>query len=480
MAAHRDTSEDALGDSAVPARVDLAVRGGTLVTASGRRTADLGIVDGRIACIVPPGAPMPADRDIDASGAFVLPGAVDLHVHLDAERGEPADPTEPGFVDDLYTGSRAAIHGGVTTIGQMSFNDCDSLWPAVRHDLQRGEQQAAIDYLLHPGIYTVTDTAVGELTGLAAAGFGTLKLVTLALDDGPSPFIDAIAEAGRNGILTLIHCEDGAIIDAATRSLIDSGDGALENYPRSRPVPSETAAVERAIAIAETTGAPVYIVHLSSGAALDAVRRAKARGVAVFAETRPIYLYLTDAVHGEADGGRYIGMPPLRTPADIEALWRGLADGTIDTVATDHAPWMLADKVDATLDVATSRKGMAELDTFLPLLYSEGVRTGRLSLERLVAVTAANPAHIMGLTQKGDIRVGADADLVVLDPDAVRTVRSAELESAADYSVYEGRSVTGWPRYVLSRGDVVLEDGVVTAEPGRGRLLRTSPPRHPR
>ena len=446
---------------------DLAIRGGTLVSGGGREPADLGIRDERIALVAPPGTPMHATRELDAAGAYVLPGAIDLHVHLDAPEA---------FVDDLTTGSRAAINGGITTIGQMSFNGEGSLWPAVRSDLERARAQAAVDYLLHPGIYTVGETAVAELAELAEAGFGTLKLVTLALDDGPSPFIDAVAEAGRNGMLTLIHCEDGAIIDQATRALVAAGHGSLDHYAASRPVASETAAVERAIAVSESTGAPVYLVHLSSAAAIDAVRRAKARGVAVFAETRPIYLHLTDAAYAEPDGGRFVGMPPLRSRADADALWRGLADGTIDTVASDHAPWSLADKLDPSLDVATSRKGMAELDTFLPLLHSEGVRAGRIDLEQLVAVTAENPARLMGLyPRKGSLGVGADADLVVLDPRVERTVRADELESAADYSVYEGRTVTGWPRYVVSRGDVVLDEHGITAAPGRGRWLPTRP-----
>lgn len=448
---------------------DLIVRGGIVVSASGQQRADLAIVNGRIAGLLAPGASCAAARELDASGCFVLPGAVDAHVHLDG----PAPAGEPGFVDDFLTGTRAAVHGGVTTVGQMSFAEGSSFSEAVDRDRARADSQAIVDYVLHPGIYHVTPEALAEIPDLAEAGAGTLKLVTLALDDGGSSlFGDALAAAARAGMLTMVHCEDGAIIDYAVRALEASGHAGLENYPDSRPPLSESAAVERAIALAEAAGAPVYIVHLSSARALEVARAAKARGLDVTVETRPIYLYLTRKAHEEPDGARFIGMPPLRSDEDVEALWTGIADGSIDTVATDHAPWMLRDKLDPLLDLATSRKGLAELDTFIPLLYDRGVRTGRISLERLVAVTAENPARLLGLhPRKGTLEPGADADVVVLDPSVKRTIRADKLESVSDYSVYEGWTVAGWPRFVLSRGEVLLDEGAISAEPGRGRYL---------
>lgn len=456
---------------------ELVIRGGTIVNASGRMRRDLVVADGRVSALLPPGAACPAVRELDASGCFVLPGAVDAHVHLDG----PSAPGVPGFVDDLLTGTRAAVHGGVTTVGQMSFTDGPAFSAALERDRRRGAEQAVIDYVLHPGIYCVTREALEEIPGLAAMGAGTVKLVTLSLDEGGAHYFgDALAAAAAAGLLPMIHCEDGAIIDQATHALERAGRTGLEHYPDSRPVVSESAAVERAIALAEGAGAEIYIVHLSSAAALDAVRAARSRGLRVFVETRPIYLYLSREVHQDAEGAKFIGMPPLRERHDIESLWAGLADGTIDTVATDHAPWMLADKVDSQLDLTSSRKGVAELDTFLPLLYDRGVRTGRLTLERLVAVTAANPARILGLhPRKGHLEVGADADIVVLDPELVREIRAEELESASDYSVYQGWRVTGWPRFVVSRGEVLLEDGIVSAEPGRGRFLRAAARRAP-
>jgi dihydropyrimidinase len=245
-------------------------------------------------------------------------------------------------------------------------------------------------------------------------------------------------------------------------------------------VPAERAAVERAVAICEATGSPVYIVHLSSQAALRAARRGRARGLPVYVETRPLYLYLTSEALAEPDGAKYIGAPPLREPDDVEALWSGLADGSVDTIGSDHAPWRLADKLDRSQDVTTARQGVADLETMLPMLFSAGVRTGRISLQRFISLTSTGPARLFGLyPRKGTIAVGSDADLVVLDPELRRTIDGGSMRSRAGYSTYDGREVCGWPRFTVSRGDVVLEDGQVLAEPGRGQWLprgRTSPP----
>ncbi len=245
-------------------------------------------------------------------------------------------------------------------------------------------------------------------------------------------------------------------------------------------MPAERAAVDRAVAICEATGSPVYVVHLSSRAALDAARRGRARGLPVFVETRPLYLYLTSAALAEPQGAKYIGAPPLRADADVEALWAGLADGSVDTLGSDHAPWLLADKLDPAQDVTTARQGVADLETMLPMLFSAGVRTGRIPLSRFVSLTSTNPARLFGLyPRKGTIAVGGDADLLVLDPALRRTVDGRSMRSRAGYSAYDGREVHGWPRYTVSRGEVVLEDGQVLAEPGRGQWLpraRTAPP----
>jgi len=456
------------------AEYDLVVRGGTVVTAGGSGECDLGISAGRISQI---GGTPRGRREIDATGALVLPGGVDMHVHLSSS--DPPEPGVPAWVDDFGSGSRAAIAGGVTTVGNMTFPaDGQSLRQALARDLASARDTAAVDYVLHAVMTSPSPDAMAELPLLAAGGHTSLKvfMVDDEFDARAAEMITAIRTAGQLGMLTLIHCEDGAIIRSAGEHLLAAGLGGLAGWAASRPELAERAAVERAVAICETTGSPICIVHLSSRAALGSARRGRARGLPVFVETRPLYLYLTSAALEEPDGAKYIGAPPLREPADVAAIWSGLADGSIDTLGSDHAPWLLRDKIDDSLDVTTARQGVADLETIMPMLFSAGVRTGRIGAERFVALTSANPARLFGLyPRKGTIAVGSDADLLILDPQLRRTIDGRSMQSNADYSVYDGREVFGWPRFTVSRGEVVLEDGQVVAEPGRGHWLRRDP-----
>jgi dihydropyrimidinase len=454
--------------SGVTEPLSLVVRGGTVVTPNGTAILDIGITGETISVI---GSDLDAERIIDAEGCLVVPGAIDLHVHLNAT---PPGP-DPAFADDFLSGTQAALTGGVTTIGQMSFPD-DGLSPsfesALLRDHDAGQRDSLIDYLLHPSVVVPNAHTLRDISTLRERGYVSLKLVLNALDwDSSNTIIQAVSTAGKHGVLPMLHCEDEALIRFITDDLVTNGQGKLENYPQSRPVFTEQLAVDRAIAVCEATGSPIYIVHLSSAAALESVRRAKARGLPVYAETRPIYLYLTREAHLAPDGGKFIGMPPLRDRDDVEALWAGLADGTIDTIASDHAPWRLEHKVDPALDIASARKGVADLDTYLPMLYTEGVLTGRITLERMVQITASSPAKLFGLTGKGSIAVGFDADLAILDPRESRRIDGAKLRSRAGYSVYDGRMASGWPHSVVSRGEVVFSNGTITATPGRGRFL---------
>jgi dihydropyrimidinase len=221
------------------------------------------------------------------------------------------------------------------------------------------------------------------------------------------------------------------------------------------------------------TGATIYIVHLASRAALAAVVEAREQGLRVFAETRPIYLFFTAGAFDLPDGALYTGNPPLRHRRDVEAIWDGLRLGEIDTYCSDHAPWAKAAKLDPERDVRTVRPGVSDLGTLMPLLFSEGVRRGRISVEQFVALTATNAAQIFGLyPRKGALEVGSDADVVVWDPDAERTLTTGDVVGNADFTLYEGWRVTGWPEVTISRGEVVYADGAVTGTPGRGVWVR--------
>ncbi len=454
--------------------LDLVIRGGIVVTAGSMGVCDIGVRDGQIVQL---GGEMQGQRELDARDKYVFPGGVDVHVHL-------SSPREPGlgvelWVDDFYSGSRAAIAGGVTTIGNMTFQRRgETLRDALARDLSTAERDAAIDYILHPILTDPSPESLAQIPELASEGHTSLKifLIMANFDARVDDYLRAMQLAARSGMLTLLHCEDGALIRCVCRELMAQGLGAPRYYPDSRPDYTESVATERAIAMARAIGAPIYIVHLSSAAALASCRRARADGLPVYVETRPLYLYLTRELFDEPDGAKYAGAPPLREPKDLQAMWNGLASGDIQCLCTDHAPWSLRQKLDPTLDITTVRQGVADLETLMPMLYSEGVRSGRISLSRFVELTSTNAAKLFGLyPQKGTLAVGSDADLVIWDSEARRIIDGATMQSNAGHSVYDGREVQGWPTYTISRGEVVLDRGELMAERGRGRWVRRGP-----
>jgi dihydropyrimidinase len=457
------------------AELDLVVRGGLVVTAAGESRADIGVAGGRIAQI---GGPMSAAREIDATGKLVLPGGVDMHVHLSPV--EMAGDSQP-WADDFVSGSRAAAAGGVTTIGNIGFPRPQERLPDLVERLSaEAERDSVVDFVIHPVLMAPDEDTPSDIARLAESGDTSIKIFMSIGDfDVKLPgFVEALGTAGRNGLLTMVHCEDACVIDHATAELLGQGRGDLRHYPDSRPALSEQVAVTRMLAFAEATGAPIYIVHLGSEAALTEARAARGRGQRVYVETRPIYLYFTDEQFKGDDAPLYVGNPPLRGQQDQEALWAGLAAGHVDTCCTDHAAWTKADKLDPELTVATARPGMSELETLMPVLFSEGVRKGRLSLQRFVEVTATNAAKLFGLfPRKGTIAVGSDADLVVWDPEARRPIVGAEGMSRSGYSLYEGWDVVGAPVQTISRGEVVYADGAVCGQPGHGRRVHRGPTR---
>jgi len=455
--------------------LDLVVRGGLVVTAAGESRADVGVAGGRIAQL---GGPMSGAREIDATGKLVLPGGVDMHVHLSPV--EMAGESQ-AWADDFASGSRAAAAGGVTTIGNIGFPRPQERLPDLVDRLAaEAERDSVVDFVIHPVLMSPDEDTPTDIERLAQNGDTSIKIFTSIGDfDAKLPgFVKALDAAGRNGLLTMVHCEDACVIDHATAGLLDQGRGDLRYYPDSRPALSEQVAVARMVAFAEATGAPIYIVHLGSEAALTEARAARGRGQRVYVETRPIYLYFTDERFTGDDAPLYVGNPPLRGAKDQDALWAGLAAGHVHTCCTDHAAWTKADKLDPDLTVATARPGMSELETLMPVLFSEGVRAGRLSLQRFVEVTATNAAKLFGLfPRKGTIAVGSDADLVVWDPDARRPVVGADGMSRSGYSLYEGWDVVGAPIQTISRGEVIYADGAVSGQAGRGRRVPRTPTR---
>ena len=459
---------------------DLVVRNATIVTPGRPEQADVGISGGRIGQL---GGSMTGAEEIDASGLLALPGGIDAHVHLMgaavSARVAELEPGEPGWVDDFWSGSLAAIAGGITTVGNMTFAlPGETMTQAVARDMADARAEAAVDWFLHPVLTGLGEAEREQVAALAADGHTSVKvfLSNPEFAAGTPGLVEVLAAAGQAGSITLVHCEDAHDLERTGRELIESGHGAMRYYPDARTVDAEVAAVDAAVGLARDTGSAVYIVHLSSAGALDRCRQARAAGLPVFVETRPLYLHLTRERFDEPDAGKYAGAPPLRQATDRDALWRGLAAGDVDTLCSDHAPWTLEAKVDPKLNVMTARQGVADLETLMPMLFSEGVVTGRISLDQFVTLTSERAARLFGLyPRKGAIGVGSDADLTLWDPHAKKEINGAAMASRARYSVYDGWTVTGWPRHVIRRGQVVLADGEAAVQPGQGQWVRRDP-----
>jgi dihydropyrimidinase len=443
---------------------ELFIGGGRVVNADGVREADVRIIGASIAEVGARLVPGAGARVIDAAGRLVLPGGIDPHTHL-----------HPSFVDDLTSGSMAALAGGITTVGTFATPDTGETPLAALDRMEaRVRAEAIADVILHLSSWPPSPELTAAVPALVQRGQPSLKVFLTRADFGARlhDFIPQLEAARDAGVVTLAHCEDGALLAAAVRRLTAEGRTSLRDYAASRPLIAEVAATEQMADLCEDVGGPVYVVHLSSARALEVCQKARKRAP-LHVETRPMYLHLTlDRMQGP-DAPLYVGQPPLREQSDRDALWRGLADGSIDVLATDHAPWTRAQKMDPALTIARVRPGVSDLQFMLPMYFSEGVRGRGLPLTRFVETTSTNAAKIFGLyPRKGVIGQGADADVVVWDPERPGTVAAEADLSNSDYSVYEGWKVTGWPAITIRRGEVVFENGRITGKAGTGQLAR--------
>ncbi len=448
--------------------MDLVIRNGTVVTAGEISQADVGIEAGKVKQI---GHGLgPAAKEIDAGGKYLFPGGVDVHTHVDfALLGYRS-------ADDFYSSTVAAACGGVTTIVDYALPEPgQSIQGSIEAWQKKAQGKTVIDYGLHPAIFEPTPKIVAEMADAVADGYTSFKLFMIGMarfDELAPQYLKVIAQAGRLGALTNIHAEDQCLISYLSEQFTAAGKLGVRHFADSRPRLAEGLAVQRAITMARYAEAPIYLVHLSCEEALAPIREARARGQVVYGETRPIYLHLSRERFEEPEGERYVGWPPLREASQRQAMWDGLRADNLQTVATDHCGWTLTQKKQGkTVDELLP--GMSNLETLLPMLYSEGVGKGRLSLNRFVEVISTNPAKLFGLyPQKGTIAVGADADLVVFDPKKEVTIRHRDMHSRSDYELYEGFQVTGWPVLTLSRGEVIVDNGKVLGQAGRGKLLK--------
>jgi dihydropyrimidinase len=462
---------------------DLLITGGTVVTVTGSRRADVAVTGGRIEAVEQnlTGLRASARETIDATGLLVLPGAVDVHTHT-----RVATDAEP---DRFFRDSVAAAFGGTTTF--LSFNNPGTgSSPAAERSLLTGVREwraatdgdSAIDYGLSLAISGRADDAIAELPATIDAGVATSKafmVFDFRLPD--ARLFEAMRTMGRRGGMLQVHCEDPILLDAAIADALQRGDVSPRYHATTRPPYVEAVATARALAFARQADTPIHVVHLTSAAALAELRRAKAAGVRASAETCPTYLVFTEAEYDEPDPvqcARYLIAPPLRSSADRDALWKGLADGSLDLVATDHVPDRITiEKGDAARGIPFNEisNGAPGIETLLTILYSEGVARGRITLERMVDLIATTPARRFGLHRKGTIEPGRDADLVLFDPDRRRTLRATDLHHSSDYTPYERLEVTGAVRDVLVRGRPVIADGTFVGRRGAGQYVERGP-----
>ena len=450
------------------------IQNGSVVTESAVFAADVLLEDGVVQAV---GKGLDA-RDaqvIDAAGKYVLPGGVDVHTHMDLQAGAHR------AVDDFYTGTVAAACGGTTTIvDHMAFGPkgC-SLWHQVEEYHRLADGRAVVDYGFHGVLQHVNDQILREMGELAdKEGITSFKAYLTyddRLDDGA--LFQVLRQAKADGLVIPAHCENHGVVAFLREWYRSQGLTEPIYHARSRPAGCEAEAVGRLLRLAALAGeAPVYVVHLSSAAGLSEVRRARAAGQRHFGvETCTQYLTLTEAAYRDPrEGLKAVMSPPLRTGADCEALWGGLADGSIDAAATDHCPFRFAvEKQCGVGDFTACPNGAPGVEERLPVLYSEGVAKGRITLPQLVRLACTGPSRLYGLyPQKGVLQPGSDADVVILDPSGRRTLTQAALHSAADYTCYEGMELQGSIDLVLSHGEIVVKDNQFLGRKGAGRYLK--------
>jgi len=463
------------------AAYDLVLRRARVATAADVFDADIGVRGGRIVAL---GEGLAAGaREIDVAGRVVTPGGVDAHCHLDQPMAPPAR-----MADDFDTGTRSAACGGTTTVIPFAAQvKGGSLREAVADYHRRAEGKAHVDYAFHLIVSDPTPAVLAdELPALIREGYTSFKIYMtyddLKLDDGQ--ILDVLAVARQHGAMAMVHAENADCIEWLTKRLEAAGRTAPRFHAHARPMLVEREATHRAIALSELVDVPILIVHVSGREAVEQIRWARSRGMSVYAETCPQYLFLTAEDLGIDDsyqGARCVCSPPPRDRANQDVIWDGLADGLFTVFSSDHAPFRYdapEGKKPGGEEVAFRHipNGIPGLETRLPLLYSEGVLGGRLTLEQFVALTATQPAKAYGLhPRKGTVAIGADADLVVWE-EGERVIRNADLHHDVDYTPYEGHTLRAWPALTLVGGETVWDGRQFHPRPGQGRFLRCGPP----
>jgi dihydropyrimidinase len=463
------------------------LKSGTLITASETFQADI-LIEGEKIVSIGDYIDFPGAQVVDATGKLIMPGGIDPHTHLDLPMFETVSS------DDHYTGHKAAAFGGTTTVMDFVPQDCDTLREAVDVWHEKADHKAAIDFSFHMNITRLNEQVEKEIPQLLELGITTLKVFMayngrLRLQDGE--IFRVLRIARQNGMLTMLHAENGDVIDILVAESLAAGHTAPEWHARTRPGWGGVEAVLRGAALAEQADASLYVVHINQVEEAEQLRYARQRGLNVIGETCPPYLFFTEEHLSRPDGAKWVCSPPMRSPEDNQGLWKALADGTLQTIGTDHCPFfydgtqpidyegeqvVIPGKELGKNDFTKIPNGVPGVGDRLPILWTYGVGTGRITPNQFVALTSTNAAKIFGLyPQKGALLPGADADIVIWDPDQSLTYGHAHAHHRTDYNLYENWDLVGYPERVYLRGELIVNGDNWLGSPGGGRFLHREP-----
>ncbi len=449
--------------------MDLLIKNGTLVNAKEMFRADLAVENGKITAIGSGLAPTEGAEVVDAAGKLVLPGAIDAHTHLAMPFGGTISS------DGYFAGTRAAACGGTTTVFDFILqNFGEPMVDAIKRRDALCAPEAAVDYAFHIAIKDVSNGLIDTMKDAVDYGVPSFK-VFMVYDFGVTDgvFYQVLAKAKEIGAQISVHAENNEMVNYFTKKFLSEGKTSAWYHYLSRPEFVEAEADKRAIEWAKSLNAPLYIVHLANKDGVDAVTAAKDAGYEIYAETCPHYLNFTSDVYKREDGRNFVCSPPIKGKESQDALWAAIKRGDIDTIATDHCPFLQSEKDWGLNDFSKIPNGCAAIENMYPYMLS-AANTGKLDFTRVVELCSANPAKIFGCTDKGSLAVGKDADIVVYDPTLDFTISQKNMHSDCDHTIWEGTELHGYPRMTFSRGRKVYEDGKFLGEPGWGKFVKRS------
>ena len=459
------------------------IKNGTIVTAGDTFKGDL-LIDGEKIALIGQDLPDQGREVIDAAGLLLLPGGIDVHTHLDLPFGGTVSS------DDFFTGHQAAAFGGTTTHIDFAIQPMGgTLRQGIGEWHHKAEGKAAIDYGFHVAITDLRDDVMAEIPTVIDEGITSLKLFMaykglFQVDD--TTLFRALMTAAEHGMLIMVHAENGDVIADLTTKLLAEGKTDPKYHAAAHPALAEAEATGRAVALAGIAGAPLYVVHMTCAEAVEQLAWGRAKGLPVMGETCTQYMFVfeEDLARANYEGAKYVCSPPVRQPKDAEALWKALANHTLQAVSTDHCPFWFAGGVNGRIagkelgrgDFSKIPNGMPGIEDRMPVMWHHGVNEGHFNANRFVEITSTNPAKIFGLyPRKGTIAVGSDADIVLWDPDRIHTISAETHHMNTDYNVYEGMTVKGWPVRTLLRGHSIVIGEAWHGAEGSGSFLRRSP-----